>query len=482
MEPARSPQDLLQAASRARLEGRFVEAATAYEALLAVRPDLPDSWYNLALVRRRAGRFEAALEAYAEARARGVAGPEEVHLNRAVIFSDDLGRPDAALTELTAALQCAPAYLPALLNLGTLYEDLGDRDSALATYRRALALDPDNALILSRLANASVIRSGDDPLVTALEAALSDPAREAPDQALLGFALGRALDSAGAYDAAFAAYGAANAAARQAAGDVVYDRRAHERLVDRLIAAFPQPAEGSGEPRAPIFICGLFRSGSTLVEQSLGAHSRVTAGGELDILPRLVRERVQPWPGAVAGADAATVADWRETCLARLAAARPGGGLTTDKRPDNFLYIGLIRTLFPGARIVHTARDATDVCLSNWFLHLDASMAHTLDLEDMAHWHGQYRRLMAHWTRLYPDIHTVDYDALVADPGAEVKSLLDHLDLPFEAACLAFHESTAPVRTASVWQVREPFYKRSSGRWRNYERHLGPLRAALGVA
>jgi tetratricopeptide (TPR) repeat protein len=481
MGPAGTPEDLLQAASRARAEGRFAEAVAAYESLLAVRPDLPDSWYNLALVRRRAGRFEAALEAYAEARARGVAGPEEVHLNRAVIFSDDLGRPDAALTELTAALQCAPAYLPALLNLGTLYEDLGDRDGAVATYRRALALDPDNALILSRLANASVIRSGDDPLVTALETALSQPGREAADQALLGFALGRALDSAGAYDAAFAACERANAAAREAAGDVVYDRRTHARLIDRLISAFPDPVPDAGEPSGPIFICGLFRSGSTLVERILGAHSHITAGGELDILPRLVRERVQPWPEAVVGADAATVADWRATVLERLRAARPGAGLTTDKRPDNFLHIGLIRTLFPGARIVHTVRDATDVCLSNWFLHLDGSMAHTMDLEDMAHWHGQYRRLMAHWNRLYPDIHTVDYDALVADPRAGVEALLGYLDLPFEPACLAFHEQAGAVRTASVWQVREPFYQRSSGRWRNYEGHLGPLRAALGA-
>ena len=156
-----------------------------------------------------------------------------------------------------------------------------------------------------------------------------------------------------------------------------------------------------------------------------------------------------------------------------------GADVVTDKRPDNFLHIGLIKTLFPDARIVYTVRDPMDVCLSNWFLHLDASMAWALDLEDTAHWHGQHRRLMAHWTALYPDdIHTLDYDALVADPEPVVEGLLRFLDLPWEEGCLAFHETGGAVRTASVWQVREPLYRRSSGRWRNYAAHLDGLRAA----
>lgn len=469
---------LMQRASQARADARWADAVVAYEGLLALRPDLADSWYNLALMRRRIGRFEAALTAYGEALARGVSGPEEVHLNRAVILSDDLARSDDALTELTTALTLAPDYLPALLNLGTLREDRGEREAAEAAYCRALAVDPGNALLISRLAGVTRFAGADDPLLRTLATAMDRPGADLNDRAALGFALGRALDSIAAYDAAFVAYERANAAAR-AASNVVYDRPAQDAFVDRLIAAFPTAVQGEPDPAVPVFVCGLFRSGSTLVERILAAHSRVTSGGELDVLPRLIRERIQPYPQGAIGTEAATTAGWGEAYLDGVRAARPGADLITDKRPDNFLHIGLIRTLFPGARIVHTTRDPLDLCLSNWFLHLDASMPHAMDLEDLAHWHGQYRRLMSHWKTLYPDIHDVDYDALVAEPRPVVQALLDHLDLPWEDGCLAFHEGGGAVRTASVWQVREPLYQRSSGRRRNYERHLDGLRAAL---
>ena len=156
------------------------------------------------------------------------------------------------------------------------------------------------------------------------------------------------------------------------------------------------------------------------------------------------------------------------------------GSLVTDKRPDNFLHIGLAKALFPDARIVHTVREPLDNLLSLWFLHLDPAMAYALDLEDAAHWHGQYRRLMAHWKALWPgDVFDLDYDALVADLRPNVAALLDFLGLGWDEKCLAFHAADNVVKTASAWQVREPLYRRSSGRWRHYARHLGPLRAAL---
>ena len=156
--------------------------------------------------------------------------------------------------------------------------------------------------------------------------------------------------------------------------------------------------------------------------------------------------------------------------------------MVTDKRPDNFLHIGLIRAMFPGARIVHTVRQPLDVILSNWFLHLDPSMPQALDLEDMAHWLVQHDRLMAHWKALYPDIVEVDYDRLVVEPRPVLEELLQRLGLDWEDAVLDFRAAETGVRTASVWQVREPLYRRSSGRWRNYRRHLGPVRTMLGLS
>lgn len=464
-------EQLIALASQLRAQGRPVEAAEAYRRLLAIRPELADSWYNLALMERASGRFEAALEAYDAALARGVSGPEEVRLNRAVIFADDLARPDRALAELEAALATAPGYLPALLNLGNLHEDMGHKAEARAAYERALAVAPDDALALARLAG---LGKADEATLARLRAALARPGRAETDKAELGFALGKALDQAEDYDAAFAAYAAANAASRAAAGGVRYDRRAHEALIDSLIAAFPKPAAPVEGDTAPVFICGMFRSGSTLAEQILAGHSRVTAGGELGLIPALVG-RLRPYPQSLAAGGPELVARARALYLDALQTARPGAALVTDKRPDNILHIGLIKTMFPNARIVHTVRDPLDTILSNWFLHLDSSMPHALDLEDMAHWHGQYQRLMAHWKALYPDILDLDYDVLVREPRPAVEGLLAYLGLDWEDAVLDFHKANAGVRTASVWQVREPLYVRSSGRWRNYEKHLSAL-------
>jgi tetratricopeptide (TPR) repeat protein len=476
-EPAEA---LMALASRLRAAGRADEAAQAYRQLLAIRPDLPDSWFNLALMERQSGRFEAALAAYDEALARGVSGPEEAWLNRGVIHADDLGRPDLALKDIEAALEAAPDWLPALLNLGNLHEDMGRREAAASAYARASAVAPGHPVALARSAGLARLTGPEDPVIAELRAASARPGQPAADRAELGFALGRALDQVGAYDEAFAAYAAANGASRAAdPASAHYDRAGHERFIDSLIAAFPEPAAPTAEAGAgPVFICGLFRSGSTLVEQILAGHSRVTGGGELGLVPGLARA-ISGYPQAMATAGPEALERLRGLYLGGLKTARPGADVVTDKRPDNFLHIGLIKAMFPDARIVHTVREPLDVILSNWFLHLDRSMAHALDLEDLAHWHGQYERLMRHWKALYPDILDLDYDAMVVEPRPAIERLLGHCGLDWEEGVLDFHKAAAPVRTASVWQVREPLYRRSSGRWRNYERHLDGVRAAL---
>ena len=470
-------------ASRLRAAGRAEEAAEAYRRLLAIRPDLPDSWFNLALMERQAGRFAAALAAYDEAVRRGVSGPEEAWLNRGVIHADDLGRPDLALQDLEAALAIAPDWLPALLNLGNLHEDMGRREAAAQAYAQVLAVAPGHPVAMARAAGLARLTGPDDPVIAALSAAVSRPGMDVADRAELGFALGRALDQVGAYDDAFAAYAAANAASRAIDPEGArYDRAGHERFIDSLIAAFPEPAAAVADAGAPpVFICGLFRSGSTLVEQIMAGHSRVTGGGELGLVPGLARA-VAGYPQALAGAGPEVFEQLRGLYLGGLKTARPQADVVTDKRPDNFLHIGLIKAMFPNARIVHTVREPLDVILSNWFLHLDRSMGHALDLGDLAHWHGQYVRLMRHWKTLYPDILDLDYDALVVEPRPAIERLLAYCGLDWEAAVLDFHKAAAPVRTASVWQVREPLYQRSSGRWRHYERHLDGVRAALGTA
>lgn len=484
---------LLREAQSLQHQGRTAEAIGAYQRLLASHPLLPDSWYNLGLLLRRARQFSGALAAYQKALELGVRQPEEAHLNRAVIYSDHLRQHAAAEGELHAALALNPTYVPALLNLGNLHEDLGRRDAAKARYEKILQLEPGNLQALSRYAGLSQFALADDPVIQQLQRAVRQSDASAADRAAVGFALGRALDSCGAFDAAFDAYVAANRHSRDSAppGAAAYDRGAAERFIDRVIAAFPsQPApaaspaggaNGRSPHPQPMFICGMFRSGSTLIEQLLAQHASITAGGELDVIPHLVRQTLAPFPESVGRLSAPQLEQLTAYYLQSLAAVFPGAVNVTDKRPDNFLYVGLIKLMFPRAKIVHTVREPLDNCLSVYFLHLDQSMSYAHDLMDIGHHYVQYRRLMRHWKTLYgADIIDVSYDKYVHDPQAQADRLFACLGLEWDGQSRPRHvESTNAVRTASVWQVREPLYQRSSGRSRNYTRQLSGLRSYL---
>jgi tetratricopeptide (TPR) repeat protein len=479
-----SPERMAREAIRLDREGRVGEAILAYQSLLARWPALPDCWYSLGMLQRRAGFFPAALASYQQALDRGVKRPEEVHLNRGVIFADHLRRPDEAQRALQAALACNPTFVPALLNLGNLHEDLGHREEAARIYEQILALDPRCFEALARRAYLHRFAGPDDPLIDRLRSALADPTVAPAERASLGFALGRALDSSAAYDAAFDAYAAANRDSRDSAGPGTarYDRVSEERFVDRLTAAFPAARAGvtpGGRPR-PIFVCGMFRSGSTLVEQLLAGHPRIRAAGELDLLPQLAQGLLAPFPESLT-----SVAESRLNAIAQryessLRALFPDADFVTDKRPDNFIYIGLIKMLFPDAKIVHTVRDPLDTCLSIFFVHLDQRVSYALDLADTGHRYVMYRRLMAHWKRIYgADILDVSYEGLVRDSRTTMERLLAFLGLEWDERCLAVPSAGRAVRTASVWQVREPLHSQSVGRGSHYARQLEALRRYL---
>jgi hypothetical protein len=485
---SRDPEALLDEAQSLDRQGRLHEAIGAYQQLLALHADLPDAWYNLAMLLRTAGQFSAALACYQHALNRGVAQPEEVHLNRGVIYSDCLHQYEAAEQELLTALALNPTFVPALLNLANLQEDQGRADDARATYEKILALRPLDAKALARYAGLKSFSTPDDPLIQRLHQIFTAPGASDADRAALGFSLGRALDNCGAYSAAFQTYAAANGYSRASAppGTGRYDRSAEERFVYRLIAAFPaRPpaiARAAGQSR-PIFICGMFRSGSTLIEQLIADQTDVVPGGELEFLPELVRTALAPFPESMATLSPGQLESLAAWYLSSLAERFPGAAFVTDKRPDNFLYIGLIKLLFPDAKIVHTRRNPLDNCLSIFFLHLDQRMSYALDLADTGHYYVQYRRLMQHWKTLYgADIHDVDYDMYVRDPETEAGRLLDFLGVERQSLRAGEQAPARAVKTASVWQVREPIYQRSSGRANNYARELASLRDYLGRA
>ena len=303
VDPARYSARLAEA-SALRNAGRVAEAIAAYRDVLAIEPNLPDSWYNLAWLLRRAHESSQALDAYNEALRRGISGAEEVWLNKGVILADDLLDPDAAIAAYGEALQLNPAYLPAMFNLGNTYEDLGDRDAAAVQYRRMLDISPRETEALARLANLSKPASADDDIVRRVAAARIRSDLSFPQRASLDFALGRLLDHVGDYDGAFAAYDRGNRASEAARppGFPRFDPARHDAVIQSLID-LPVPAPSVFEPASvtPVFILGQFRSGSTLLEQVLSAHGDVSTLGELPLLSSVAAQYFAPYPAALAG-------------------------------------------------------------------------------------------------------------------------------------------------------------------------------------
>jgi hypothetical protein len=339
-------------------------------------------------------------------------------------------------------------------------------------YRRILEIDPFYHAALVRIAYAEPVADPDGALVRRIRRALRRSNLDAQARESLHFALGKALDDSGRYDEAFEHYAAGNQASR--ARLLRYDRYAVEQGVTRIIEAFDAAKLAAATPvsDAPlVFVTGLYRSGSTLFEQVLAAHPRVTAGGEIDWFMR-VPLSLDP-------------ADWKvlgDGYLAYLRRSFPGADLVTNKRPDAFGLLGLLKAIFPNARFVNTVRDPRDTALSIWFQQFDDRLGYAADLGDIAHHHRQYRRLMAHWQGLFGDsIFDADYDAYVQDPRGVTGRLLAFLGLEWHEGCLEFQKNASRVRTASVAQVREPLYRTSSGRWRNYQRHLAPLGLDFGA-
>ncbi len=469
--------------------GRYGDAVRAYHRIVSLDATKADAWYNLGYALKAEGRFEEALSAYNRALKAGVADPQEVYLNRAAIYSDHLRQDELAEQELRAALMSCPNYASALLNLGNLHEERGDRQAALACYQKIPQSggggvdDVCRQEALARLAHLTPPEHPDAPMLRDLRAAAA-AARLPQTQANLWFALGQAYEHLACRDQAFDAFARGNACCRQ--GAPAYDRRRHEQLVQALIGQFASPVPvGQAESGSrPLFICGMFRSGSTLLEQALAAHSAIHAGGELDFLPQMVSGPLSPFPSSMATVTKARLVELSQSYLRQLRQLAPASGeyaYITDKRPDNFLLIGLIKCLFPAAIFLHTVRHPLDNGLSVFMQHLDPRVApYATDLEDIGHYYIQYRRMMAHWKGLYPDsIHDVDYDSLVRAPGDVLTRVLGFLALDWQPNCLRFHELPSTVKTASYWQVRRPLYREASGRWQHYQGHLRPLQNVM---
>ncbi len=484
--------DTLRAAAALAASGQTRDAIDAYRRGLAADPRHPQAWFELSRLLSGVAQYELALEASARALTYGHTTPQAVHVDRANILTTALNRHDQARAELDAALRVDPDYAPALLNLGNLHEEHGQRDAAAACYRRLLSgadRAPEDALEAeARMLHLDPPLSVADPRLVRL-AERAAAALDGAARANLWFALGRAHDALGDADGAMGHWHAANACARRIAPP--YAHADTQARVDAIQQAFADdrhpPVSRSSTTAMPLLICGLFRSGSTLLERVLAAHPAIAAGGELELLPLYAHTALAPFPARLASIDAAQLAALADHYRNQIARRVPGANSATwvtDKRPDNFWYIGLARRLFADLKVVLTIRDPLDTGLSIYAQHLDGRVAgYANDLGDIGAFIVQYRRMIAHWQHVYPGlIHDFDYDRFVRAPRATLEPLLAWLGLPWDDACLEFQRQPAVVKTASYWQVRRPLHADSSGRWRRYRAHLAPLIAALGDA
>jgi tetratricopeptide (TPR) repeat protein len=435
-------------------QGALPEAESAVRRLLKIEGENPANWVVLATVCTRLMRQQDALAAF-EAAAR--INPGEVRLR---------------------------------LSIGHLNKTLGRRSECEQAYRQCLVMDPGMSEAYWSLADLKNYLFSDDEIAS-MQSLDKGEDGDDEDQAHLHFALGRAFEHKKDYTAAFEHYATGNRRRRKT---VPFDIEAFENKTRRVRecfdAAFFDARSGSGYPdRSPIFIVGLPRSGSTLVEQILASHSCIQGTFELPNLLTIVREfdhadaAHDAYPEMVRTAPPEHLGHLGRRYIEETAPLRGARPHFIDKMPNNFSHVGLIQAILPRAVIIDVRRHPMDACFSTYKQHFAEGQSFSYDLEDLGRYYRCYLSLMDHWSEVLPGkVLLLQYEQLIREPEAQIRRLLSHCSLAFEPACLSFHETRRPVRTASAEQVRQPLYTSGVSYWRHFEADLEPLKRALGDA
>ncbi len=459
---------------------RYEEAVAHYRRALELRTDYAEAAHNMATALRQLQRYE---EAAAHFRKSLAVRPNsaETHNNLGAVLQL-LARHDEALSAYEQAVAIKPDLAEAHHGRGTALRTLGRLDEARGELERAIALAPHKAEFYHSLSEAKRFVA-DDPYRALIEdlarymAALSEE-----DQIHLHFALGKLYADLGEDARGFGHLLEGNALKRRL---TYYDESAALARLERMRALFSaevmRERAGQGHPSPlPVFIIGMPRSGTSLVEQVLASHPQVFGGGELTDFEVAVSRLAGP-AGAPADIGGAELHELGGRYAARLAALAPEAARVTDKMPANFLYAGLIHLALPNARIIHLRRDPIDTCLSCFSILFGGYQPHAYDLAELGRYYCAYEKLMAHWRAVLPEgvMLEVRYERLVGDFECQARHVLAHCGLDWDAACLDFHKTERPVHTASASQVRQPLYNSSIGKWRPPDTVLRPLLDAL---
>ncbi len=484
------PKDVAALRMLAEVAGRlrrYADAEALLEECLRLAPSFDAARHNYAVVLNRAAKPAAALPQVERLLAKEPRNPGYLNLKAAILAN--LGEYVGAIAVYRGVLDAHPQQPLIWMSLGHALKTEGESEQSIAAYRSAIEMRPSLGEAYWSLANLKTFRfSAED--VAAMRRALARPDLTTPDRLHFEFALGKALEDEQVYEASFRHYAKGNAIHRQqhpySAGE---NKRFIEHSRHLFTREFFERRAGSGSPACdPIFIVGLPRAGSTLLEQILSSHSQVEGTVELPDMPQIAGElagRDEDETAFFAAVEALEPERIRALAEGYLASTRVhrryGAPLFIDKMPNNCLYVGLIHLLLPNARIIDARRHPLGCCFSAFKQHFARGQSFTYDLADLGHYYRDYVELMAHFDEVLPGrVHRVFYETVIEDTERELHRLLAYCGLPFEERCLKFYENDRPVRTASSEQVRRPLYRDGIDQWRHYEQWLGPLQQALG--
>jgi len=497
--------------------GKMAEAETAYQQALRCDPNLADAYSHLGVLLRGQGRIAEA-ENHCRRALELIPDYADAHNNLGNVLREQ-ERYDEAEASYLRALELRPNFAEAYYNLGNVHKEQSRYGDAEADYRRALEIRPDYAEAHNKLGNSLKEQGRMEEAAIAFEAAIAikpdfvkahyslsaiktyregDPHLAMLDQQIaqvdemsdearirFWFAVGKAKDDTGRFDESFAAYQEGNRLKRASVTwDDAFEDAALERMLTvfsrEFFAACPKP---QAVGRAPIFIVGMPRSGTTLLEQILATHPGVHGAGELPDMSEVIMAAMPnadpaQFPNAVPGLSLQDLLRVGEQYTDRIWQLAPDAVRITDKMPSNFFYLGMIHLMLPHAKIIHAMRDPMDSCFSCFSrLFNENNLGFTYDLETLGRYYVRYSKLMRHWHAVLPPGTILDlrYEDMVADTEGQARRLLDYLDLPWDEKCLDFHQNKRQVKTASAAQVRKPIYKTSLARWKRFGGHLDPL-------
>jgi tetratricopeptide (TPR) repeat protein len=482
-----NPQLLVLQAAAQTISGLHAAAEHSFRRLLGISPGDPEHSIGLARSLTEQHLHEQALMVCDELTNRFPQLADGFACKGIVL--KHLGRTREAVSALERAVAIEPSFAESWNNLGMMAMDLGDMARAQECFAHALSLQPDSAQALFNIIRTRRNTDAHRAQLEDLEQMAAQSSRPVEDRVSLRFALGKAFDDLHEPERAFSHYEQGNALrSRSAPFDVASFSRWAQALHETFDTAFFTRCAGFGLSSArPVFIVGMPRSGTSLIEQILASHAQIYGGDELNYIidfseslhTRLGSALAYPQAAMALGSQQA--AELAQEYLAAINTLDQRATYVTDKMPANFFHLGLIAAILPNARVIHCTRDPMDSCFSN-FIQLFGDLHHySYNLQHIAVFYNEYRRIMAHWAEVLPlRVHTVNYEALVDDAPVQTQAMLDFLDLPFDEACLEFHRTERVVTTASHWQVRQPIYRTSRQRWRRYAEHLRELAVAIG--